>query len=170
VGEDIAATLVFVAQSRLAIAVSAAACIPGPCACRFCASEQRATYWSDGSESGERDGLATGLAAALGGGRAFSVARAGFGLAAGATVAGARTTGFVGVAASGSLAIAATAGFGPAVSAAFVGVADLGAGAAIADAGALGAAAVAGSGAFPDVVAGFGPIAGATVIGSGALL
>ena len=42
VGEDIAATLVFVAQSRLAIAVSAAACIPGPCARRFCASEQRA--------------------------------------------------------------------------------------------------------------------------------
>ena len=89
----------------------------------------RHTYWSDVSESGERDGLATGLAAALGGGRAFSVARAGFGLAAGATVAGARTTGFVGVAASGSLATAATAGFGPAVGATFVVVIDLAAGA-----------------------------------------
>jgi hypothetical protein len=130
----------------------------------------RRTYWSDGSESGERDGLVTGLAAAFGGGRVFSVARAGFGLAAGAAVAGARTIGLVGVAASGSLATAATAGFGPAVGAAFVGVADLGAGAAIADAGALGAAAAVASGAFPDVVAGFGLIAGATVIGSGALV
>jgi hypothetical protein len=88
-------------------------------------------------------------------------------------VAGARTIGFAGAAASGSLPTAATAGFGPTFSAAFVGVADLGAGAAgasIADTGARGAAAAAGSGAFPVVIAGLGLIAGATVIGSGAFL
>ncbi len=59
----------------------------------------RHAYWSHGSESGGRAGLATGLAAALGGGRAFSVDRAGLGFTAGATaagaaVAGARTIGF----------------------------------------------------------------------------
>src|SRR5215472_1597634 len=94
----------------------------------------RHTYWSDGSESGERDGLGTGLAAALGEGGALSVARAGFGLAAGVAAAGvaaagARTTGFAGAAASGSLATAATAGLGAPVGAAFVGVTDLAAGA-----------------------------------------
>jgi hypothetical protein len=155
-----------------------------------CASEQRHPYWSDGSENGERDGLATGLAAALDGGRALSVAGAGFGLAAGAAVAGARTIGFAGVAASGSLGTAGV-GFGPAVNAAFVDVIDLAvgaarggaftdvttglgvaAGAAIAGGGATGHGAVtaAGSGAFPDGVAGFGLIAGATVLGSGAPL
>jgi len=63
-----------------------------------------AVYRSHVSEGGERDGLTTGVTgfvAPLGGGRAFSLARAGFGLAAGATVAGARTIGFAGVAASG---------------------------------------------------------------------
>ena len=140
----------------------------------------RHTYWSDGSESGKRDGLATGLAATSGRGRAFSVARAGFGLAAGVAMAGGRATGFAGVAASGSLATAATAGFGPAVGATFVVVIDLAAGAArggaagaaIADAGATGrgAAAAVGRGAFPEVVAGFGLMTGATVIGSSGLL
>ena len=64
----------------------------------------RVVYRTDVSEGGERDGLATGatgLAAALSGGRAFSVARAGFGLAAGVAVADARTIGFAGVAAGG---------------------------------------------------------------------
>jgi len=56
------------------------------------------TYRTHVSEGGERDGLAigvTGFAAPLGGGRAFSIVRAGFGVA-----AGARTIGFAGVAAS----------------------------------------------------------------------
>src|SRR5437879_5060943 len=137
--------------------------VPGPCARRFGA---RYTYWSDGSK---RDGLATGLAAALGDGSAFSLAGAGFGLAAGAAAVVGRTTGFAGVVASGSLATAATAGFDPAVGATFVVVIDLGDGAAIADAGAIGrgAAAAAGSGALPDVVAGLGLMTGATAIGSG---
>ena len=136
--------------------------------CRALAvSARRYTYWSDGSK---RDGLATGLAAALGDGSAFSVATAGLGLAAGAAAIVGRTTGFAGVVASGSLATAATAGFDPAGGAPFVVVIDLGAGAAIADAGATGrAAAAAGSGALPDVVAGFGLMSGATAIGSGAL-
>jgi hypothetical protein len=144
----------------------ASLCLP----CWLHEGAARHTYCSHGSEIGTRAGLATGLPAALGGDSAFSVDRAGFGLTAGAVVAGARTIGFAGVAASGALATAATAGFGPAVSAAFVGAADLRAGAAIADAGALGAVAATGSGAFPYVVAGFGLIAGATVIGSGAVV
>jgi len=68
----------------------------------FRASE-RHVYRSHVSESGG-DGLATGVtgfAAPLGGGGALSVARAGLGLAAGVTVAGARTIGFADVAASG---------------------------------------------------------------------
>jgi hypothetical protein len=141
-------------------------------------------YWR--SESGERAGLrtgVTGLAVPLAGGTAFWVSRAGFGLAAGAAVAGARTIGFAVVAARGWAD--AAAGLGPPADVAFVGVTDLAGGgpAAFADviagfgtavagggAAARGAAVGAGSGAFPDVVAGFGLIAGATITGSAAPL
>src|SRR5258708_37705274 len=79
----------------------------------------RYAYWSDGSESGKRDGLATGLAATSGRGRGpesapFSVARAGFGLAAGLAMAGGRAARLCRRAGSGPLATAAPAGFGPA--------------------------------------------------------
>jgi hypothetical protein len=68
-----------------------------------CARAERDTYWTGESQSGERDGFATGVTgfATPQGGTAFSVANAGLGLAVGAAVAGARTVGFPGVAAKG---------------------------------------------------------------------
>lgn len=95
----------------------------------------------------------TGFAAPAGG-RVFSIANVGFGLAAGATVADPRTIGLT--AADGPAVIAGIAGFDPADGAAFAGGTDLAGDAAE------------GRGALTDETSGFGPTTGALTAGAGA--